>query len=408
MKAHLIYSTLSQEKIDLEIFENVIDFLQQSTGPIQFISGVLDYQSMPLLKHDHVNFNVKKNSFNYTSNESVEPTQKAQFKVRKWLNEKKFRTQKGKIENSAPEPNLDFPREEFYKPWDYFFDQCLRFREINSIPEQEHVFLLSNLGNDKNWFGSIGPGGRDYFIHTANWNFYFKDADEQFPIAYEVMVWMLRHIMFGDRESMLNGIHAVSKGCANDFCQDKKQIQLKMRTADVCHQCMEKLEANSYNPLYLAQILDVFERVRLNLLFRERAVLLNRPSRIEVVGFNRLLLLPDLGNTELKLNPKEKTLYLFFLNHPEGVRLNHLCDHQRELEQLYSRFVRSGESNTVREAIERLVDVIDPNQHQVLSRIKSKIIRAVGSKMAPLYLISGERDEPKKINLDREFVVYRD
>jgi hypothetical protein len=408
MKVHLFYSSLPEEQIDLDVFENVVDFLQQFKGPIQFTAGKLDY------RHEITPLSVRPK---FSSNETIFhsfslnkklalPKQKGE--IRRWNSAEEFRTQKGKIEEPEPEPSPDFPQKEAYMPWDYFFDQCRSFREIHAIPDQDHVFLLSNMGNDKNWFGSIGPSGRDYFIHTANWDYFFKDADEQFPIAYEVVVWLLRHLMFTDRQSMLNGIHSKPKGCANDFCQNKEEIQLKMRTADVCHFCMEKLQANSYNPLYLAQILEVFERVRVNLLFRERAALLNRPCRIEVLGFSRQLFLPDLGNTELKLNPKEKTLYLFFLNHPEGVRLTHLCDHKRELEQLYSRFVRSGDQGGVREAIERLVDRTDSNQHEVLSRIKNKVVRAVGSKMAPLYLISGDRDEPKKIALDREFVQYRD
>jgi hypothetical protein len=48
MKVHLFYSTLPKEQIDLEVFENVVDFLQQSKGPIQFAAGMLDYrQEMP-------------------------------------------------------------------------------------------------------------------------------------------------------------------------------------------------------------------------------------------------------------------------------------------------------------------------------------------------------------------------
>lgn len=408
MKVHLFYSSLPEEQIDLDVFENVVDFLQQSKGPIQFTAGKLNcrHEITPLSVRPQ--FNSKKTIFHTISLDKKLALPKQKGKIRRWNSAEAFLTQKGKIEEPEPEPSPDFPKRETYMPWDYFFDQCRRFREIHAIQDQDHVFLLSNMGNDKNWFGSIGPSGRDYFIHTANWDYFFKDADEQFPIAYEVVVWLLRHLMFTDRQSMLNGIHSKPKGCANDFCQNKEEIQLKMRTADVCHVCMEKLQANSYNPLYLAQILEVFERVRVNLLFRERAALLNRPCRIEVLGFSRQLFFPDLGNTELKLNPKEKTLYLFFLNHPEGVRLTHLCDHKRELEQLYSRFVRSGDQDGVREAIERLVDRTDSNQHEVLSRIKSKIIRAIGSKMAPLYLIVGERDEPKKISLDREFVQYRD
>jgi hypothetical protein len=405
MKVHLITSSLRGEALDSDLFENVLGFLQQSTGPIQFIPAwqvhphALDIPAFSMLRplENKANFNV---------DTEVRPM-KSYFPTRHIENEKDFLEQKGEANTDREELPLAHPTEERFAPWAYFFEICSTYRIRNEIPNEDHVFLLTALANDKNWFGSIGPSGRDYFVHAANWEYFLKDTDSRFPIAYEVVVWLLRHQMFSSSAEMLQGIHGTPRGCANDFCKDKQQIQLKMRTGDVCSTCLNILQVKGREPLIIAQILDVFERVRLNVLFRARAAILRRPSRLEVRGFTRRLFFTDLGNLEVRLNPKEKTIFLFFLNHPEGVLLSHMVDHRSELEQLYSILSPTYVAGQrISEAIDLLVNPTEGNLQQVLSRIKRKLESNLGVELAKHYLISGPHGEPKRIAIDREFVTY--
>jgi hypothetical protein len=62
---------------------------------------------------------------------------------------------------------------------------------------------------------------------------------------------------------------------------------------------------------------------------RGRSKLFQQPSRMEK-GTLKKYFLSDLGNLELDLNPKEKALYLLFLNHREGIRLTEIQDHKEE------------------------------------------------------------------------------
>lgn len=405
MKVHLITSSLNGESVDSELFENVLAFLQQSQGPIQFLPA---WQSHPHI-FDIPMFSIQKpteNKVRFKDERELPPPPKKNIFTRSIEHVKDFLEQKGEANEAKEELPKAPPSEERFAPWSYFFDICTMYRMRNEVPNEDHVFLLTALANDKNWFGSIGPSGRDYFVHTANWEYFLKDTDARFPIAYEVVVWLLRHQMFSSRMEMLDGIHATPRGCANDFCKDKQQIQLKMRTGDVCNTCLKQLQAKGRDPLIFAQIIDVFERVRLNVLFRERVAILKRPSRLEVSGFTRRLFFTDLGNLEVKLNPKEKTIFLFFLNHPEGVLLSHLMDYRQELEQLYSIFTLSVDADRVTEAIDLLVNPAEGNLQQVLSRLKRKLESSLGAELAKHYLISGPHGEPKRIALDREFVSY--
>jgi hypothetical protein len=79
------------------------------------------------------------------------------------------------------------------------FDKCKEYRITSKIPQDELVILLTDIGNEYNWFGSIDADMRNVFIHTSDWNYYFQGLHERFPITYEIISWLFRIIMFDNR-----------------------------------------------------------------------------------------------------------------------------------------------------------------------------------------------------------------
>ena len=68
------------------------------------------------------------------------------------------------------------------------------------------------------------------------------------------------------------------------------------------------------------------------------------------------IILPDYNEMEiLKGKGLRKTLYFFFLLHPEGVRYGELASHREELERIYGHLWPSKNDQQVREAIEKAV-----------------------------------------------------
>mgnify|MGYP007100215496 CR=1 FL=1 len=96
--------------------------------------------------------------------------------------------------------------------------------------------------------------------------------------------------MFPDREETLKGVHKKSIGCIMDFCKDKSQIILKMRTADVCESCMNKFIEQDVPVLYTRQFFDILDGIRKSMTFRGRSVLLKQPSKLEIRGKNKKML----------------------------------------------------------------------------------------------------------------------
>jgi len=218
----------------------------------------------------------------------------------------------------------------------------------------------------------------------------------------------LRSQMFQNRQEIMDGVHKGSTGCMMDFCENKKDIVLKMRTADICNDCLAVIQNREVDRPFARQVLDSMDGIRQHMMFRERSEFLNSPSKMEIRGFMKRIFLKDLGDLEIQLNPKEKTIYLFFLNHPEGVRIVDLIDHKTEISHFYETFTNSYETVQIGQAINLLLDPTEGNINQVLSRIRAKFKSAVGIKLSNFYTIEGNPGDSFKIHLNRELVTIEE
>lgn len=376
MKVHLIRS----EGFDIEDFNNVLNLLKATKGTIEFVP------SEPIILPEFENY------INFEDLKSFEKKGMPQFSMNESM----------RIENRA------FPMKTPVFTWEQLFGICKNFRSDNNIPDADHVMLLTEQANDLNWFGAIDASMKNYFIHTADWDHYFQNnVDVRFPITYEIVVWLLRSMMFKNRIDIIDNIHENAQGCMMDFCQNKKEITIKMRTADLCPSCTSLITKKDIRKNYLKQLFDTMESIRKNLLFRQRSVLLNEPSRLEIRGYSKNIFLSDLGDLQINLTPKEKTLYLLFLKHPEGINLSYLIDHKAELTAYYSMLSRSGSPEQVETVISNMINYEYANDVSIqFSRIKNKFVAALGE-FGKQYTIEKVGDK-HKIVLNRELVQFID
>jgi hypothetical protein len=377
MNIHLLRSP----ELNKETYRNVVYLLQQFQGPIHFIASeenLSDISSEEENKLWESTENTEKSnnpsSINFEKNTSI-----SEFKI----------------------PNILKT-----KTWEQLFAECDNFRQVNSIPKEDIVVLLTNISNDINWFGGVSFSMKNYFIHTSNWEQYFgNDIDIRFPIAYEVIVWVMRYYMFANNQEIWIGVHEEAIGCIMDFCEEKKQIILKMRTADVCESCMNKLIERDVPVLYTRQFFEILDGIRQSTTFKSRSLILKQPSKLEIRGRIKKILFKDLGDLELSLNPKEKTLYLLLLRHEKGIKLSHLQDYKDELIKIYELISNKSETEQQKQSINVLIDPLENDANVIISRINRKIKSAVGESLYNFYCIQGERGMEKRIKLDREMVI---
>jgi hypothetical protein len=379
MRVHLVRS----KEYSAQSFQSVLHLLNQFKGQVEFLASESDMEISNAIE--------------------VEIADKETFEKKEIPRTQIF---EANYSRDMPKMSIQFPYKTKQTTWENLFDKCKEYRISSKIPDDELVILLTDIGNEYNWFGSIDAVMRNVFIHTSDWNYYFQGLHERFPIAYEIISWLFRIIMFDNRLEIKTSMHQESRGCLMDFCEDKKQIVFKMRTADFCSDCFRILEKTSADQRVIHQLLDSLEGIRKNFLSVERSNYLNSPRRIKIKGFTHTIFIPDFGNIEIPLNPKQKAIYLFFLKHPEGVRIVDLIDHRKEISIYYHRFSNFGTIEEIEKSIDILLDPTNNNINEILSKIKSAFVKILGQRLSDHYIISGNRGEPYRIKLSSDLIDF--
>lgn len=119
------------------------------------------------------------------------------------------------------------------------------------------------------------------------------------------------------------------------------------------------------------------------------------------------VVLNDEINSEVKMEPLVKAVYLLFLSHPEGIILKCLPDYRKELTALYLLLRPNGMTDRVLQSIE---DVTNPTLNSInekCTRIRKVFSGLLPKNISRYYSVSGKRGEIKKIELVRANVVWK-
>ena len=119
------------------------------------------------------------------------------------------------------------------------------------------------------------------------------------------------------------------------------------------------------------------------------------------------VVLADGADTEVKMEPLVKAVYLLFLSHPEGIVLKCLPDYRKELAQLYLLLRPYGMTDRVMRSIEDVTNPMLNSINEKCARIRKLFSEVLPKSVARYYSISGMRGEAKKIDLVRANVVWK-
>jgi hypothetical protein len=384
---------LKSEEVDQAAYHEILQQLQSFSGPLEFVSTVDE----PVFEDDEsTSFETYIKEIRDTSLPLPEEliAKSPMYSFKKQISSEIARF-------------IEAPEKLTRLKWDDIFERCQAFRKANDISEFEFVILLTDKGNEFNWFAAPNPkGGRDGFVQTSGLGFYLPGFSRA-SIVYLIVTHLLRHLMFSSIREMSEGVHQTSVGCMNDFCGNKSELILKIRTADLCSDCVKRLEDKQVDPLLANQVFEIMEATRSEILFRDRYSLLKKPSRMSITGPNYKIQFPDLANIELKLDKIEKTIYLFFLGKPEGVKLNMLDEHREELTELYLKVSPTSTRDTAAKRINERTDNTNTQKiSETISKIRRKINDLLGDEMGEHYIIAGANGELKKIGVDRNLISF--
>ena len=138
-------------------------------------------------------------------------------------------------------------------------------------------------------------------------------------------------------------------------------------------------------------------------------------SKIEITADYKIML-KDYGK-EVKMTPLQKTLYIFYLRHPEGVAFKMLSAYYDELLAIYKVLSNREDLQKQQHSIRRLVDATDNAINEKCSRIKEAFLKVVDDFIAQNYYICLKKelfeDEGitytnmlKRIILPRDLIIY--
>ena len=111
-------------------------------------------------------------------------------------------------------------------------------------------------------------------------------------------------------------------------------------------------------------------------------------------------------NTEVKMEPLVKAVYLLYLKHPEGIIFKHLPEHRRELTRIYESLRPWGLSDRAIHSIEDVTNPLLNSINEKCARIRRAFIKVLDKDVAEFYCITGLRGEIKKITLPRDLVSW--
>ena len=117
------------------------------------------------------------------------------------------------------------------------------------------------------------------------------------------------------------------------------------------------------------------------------------------------ILLPDRFDTEVRMRPLVKTVFLLFLRHPEGIRYGNLREYRDELLDLYRSITRRTSGPEMERSIDRLIDLKDNSIHEKAANLAATLARYFRPEQLPAYTLTGKAGAPKRIRLDRKLVT---
>jgi hypothetical protein len=353
---------------NIEDFNEVCSFLKDFEGPLEFIPSTykFDKSDFYFLRYELFPYH----SFKYSSNES-------------------------KI---LYDTNRATPLS-----WRELFSLCNYYREVFRIEDDSFVVLLTNRKNALNWF-SAPDKLKNIFVHTAEWDSFTK-VSPKYPIAYQIIENILQVLMKADLENVPNNyIHNPIRGCMNDFCENKKQIIVKLQTANICEDCLAKISEEDIKLEILEQALTIFNGIRNEVVFQGIKKVI-KPSPI-IVDNKFKILIPE-HNLEIKLTPLFKTLYLFFLQKDHGIAVSELSNYCEELEKIYKKIRPGLSKQEASNKIESLTFPTGDGFNPTKSHINKTITKLLGKELADFYKISGQKGKPYFIKIPKNIIDIR-
>ncbi|SEO80591.1 hypothetical protein SAMN02990966_02903 [Rhodospirillales bacterium URHD0017] len=148
--------------------------------------------------------------------------------------------------------------------WPAIFGALRNTRAKKAIPDTEFIFLLMKSPNEFNWYATEDPDQmRNAFGHVGD--FTWVTTAPPAVISAHYVLKAIFNALVTERGRPWEGLwHKDPRGCFYDFCAEKQQMNLKLRTADICGDCMQTFQDIGIPDALIGQTVQVMEASRLS------------------------------------------------------------------------------------------------------------------------------------------------
>ena len=115
--------------------------------------------------------------------------------------------------------------------------------------------------------------------------------------------------------------------------------------------------------------------------------------------------LPLYPNITITLEPLPKTLYILFLQHPEGIVLKDIQQYEAELKRIYSLVSGRRNPTVIKRVLRSLIDPTDNPLHKNLSIIRRSFTSKLNYNIARNYIPAHGRTKAHNIPLESENII---
>ena len=136
-------------------------------------------------------------------------------------------------------------------------------------------------------------------------------------------------------------------------------------------------------------------------------ILMSNPIQLSplLISKDYRIFLSEYNYLEIKMYPLTKTLFFFYLRHPEGIRFKQLADYKDELMNIYKKVSNRNNIEDMKKSIDAVTNPNKNRMNEISSKIKEVFLKHLDKSIAKNYFIMGKRATPKKIILDRFLII---
>jgi hypothetical protein len=146
--------------------------------------------------------------------------------------------------------------------WAHVFGALTDIARVEDLAGDTFVHLLMSSTNAPNWFAVENPSRmRQSFGHLGDFT-WATTAPAEVIAAHYVCKAAVNALVTESGRDWKTFWHMEPRGCFFDFCGTKSEITWKLRTGDMCEECVAALEKAGLGRDLLTQLVQVMDRSR--------------------------------------------------------------------------------------------------------------------------------------------------